>query len=292
MTTELNQQDTTGISAAAAAVITAATSGLSNAIGVPVTLQPTAVAVDEIPSPGVEDVWVEIPLTGAVSGTARLIIDGGDVGSIVAAVKPDHSVDAPIDEGALVAFAGAMAHFAAGFAAALSVGLGAPVEAGQPVASLQRAQDFAAGTVAVAYTGEIADADDVEVFWLIEPPVATAIRESWEASTTAEPKAAETPATCPSPSTAARPVATTARSGGGVIDTVELDIAVELGNVAMTIGELLHMGEGSVVTLTQAVGDKVILLANGTAVASGEVVVVDGTLGFRVADLITEASGA
>ncbi len=60
----------------------------------------------------------------------------------------------------------------------------------------------------------------------------------------------------------------------------------------MTIGELLHMGEGSVVTLTQTVGRQGSHARQRHPVASGEVVIVDGTLGFRVADLITEAKGA
>ncbi len=291
MTTELNQQDTTGLAAAAAAVIAAATSSLSEAIGVPIALQPTSIAVDEIPSPGVEDVWVEIPLAGAVAGMTRLIIDGADVGAIVAAVKPDHGEDAPLDEDALAALTGAMDHFGTGVAAALSDGLGAPVESGQPIASLQRESDPGDGTVVVTYSGAIADADDVEAFWLVEAPVAASIRDSWGASPAAVTESAE-PAPAPAAPAAPTPAAPAPMPGGGVIDTVELDIAVELGNVAMTIGELLHMGEGSVVTLTQAVGDKVVMLANGTAVASGEVVVVDGTLGFRVAELITEVPGA
>ncbi len=290
MSTELNQQDTTGLSAAATAVITAAASRLSDGIAVPIALQPTSIAAD-IPSPGVEDVWVEVPLAGAVAGMTRLIIDGADVGAIVSAVKPDHSDDAPLDEDALAALAETMTHFADGVAAALSDGLGAPVEAGQPTASLQRQSDPDSGTVVVTYAGAIADADDVEVFWLIEPPVAAVIRDSWGAATAANPTPPE-PATAPAAPAPPSPSVAPPAPGGGVIDTVELDIAVELGNVAMTIGELLHMGEGSVVTLTQAVGDRVIMLANGTAVASGEVVVVDGTLGFRVAELITEAPGA
>ncbi len=291
MSTELNQQDTTGLAAAAADVISTAASRLSDEIAVPIALQPTSIAADEIPSPGVEDVWVEIPLAGAVAGMTRLIIDGADVGAIVSAVKPDHSDDAPLDEDALAALAETMTHFAGGVATALSDGLGEPVEAGQPKASLQRQSEPDPGTVVVTYSGAIADADDVEVFWLIEPPVAAVIRDSWGAATAAEPTPAEPSPAPATPATPIPPVAPPA-PGGGVIDTVELDIAVELGNVAMTIGELLHMGEGSVVTLTQAVGDRVIMLANGTAVASGEVVVVDGTLGFRVAELITEAPGA
>ena len=290
MTTELNQQDTTGLSAAAAAVIAAAASSLSDAIGIPLALQPTAIAVDDIPSPGVEDVWIELPLAGAVSGITRLVVDGADAGAVVRAVKPDYGEDDPLDDEALAALAAAMTHFAGGVAAAMSDGLGEPVEAGTPGASLQRQENPAEGTVAVTCAGTIADADDVEVFWLIEGPMAALIRDSWGAAAVATPAAA-TPAATPAPP-APSPTTAPPPSGGGVIDTVELDIAVELGNVAMTIGELLHMGEGSVVTLTQSVGDKVIMLANGTAVASGEVVVVDGTLGFRVAELITEAPGA
>ena len=289
MTTELNRQDTTGLAAAAAAAITAATSSLSDAIGVPIALQPASIAVDAIPSPGAGDVSVEIPLAGAVSGMTRAIFDGAVAGAIVTAVKPDHNNDAPLDEEALATLAKVMTHFATGVAAALSDGLGEPVSAGQLAASLQRDPNPNSGTVAVTYIGSIAEADDAEVCWLIEAPVAAAIRESWEVATVAEPTASEpAPASVapPAPSPVAPPPLP-----GGVIDAVELDIAVELGNVAMTIGELLHMGEGSVVTLTQAVGDKVIMLANGTAVASGEVVVVDGTLGFRVTDLITEAPG-
>ncbi len=290
MSTELNQQDTTGLAAAAAAVISAATSRLSDGIAVPIALEPTSIA-DEIPSPGVEDVWVEIPLAGTVAGMTRLIVDGADVGAIVSAVKPDHSDDAPLDEDALAALAETMTHFAGGVATALSDGLGGPVEAGQTTASLQRQSDPDSGTVVVTYAGTIAGADDVEVFWLIEPPVAAAIRDSWGAANEAESPPVE-PRPAPAAPAPPSPAVAPSVPGGGVIDTVELDIAVELGNVAMTIGELLHMGEGSVVTLTQAVGDKVVMLANGTAVASGEVVVVDGTLGFRVAELITEAPGA
>ena len=62
MTTELNQQDTTGLATAAAAVIAAASSSLSDAIGIQVALEPTAIAIDDVPPPGVEDVWVELPL--------------------------------------------------------------------------------------------------------------------------------------------------------------------------------------------------------------------------------------
>ena len=205
-------------------------------------------------------------------------------------MKPDHSEDSPLDEAALSALTEALQHFVSGAGTALSEGLASPVDVAAPTAAMQQTTEPAPGTVVVTITGQIAGAADAELFWLIEPALADAIRAGWGGSADPSPAAdsPEPPAvSAPSPVAPAPGV-----PGGGVIDTVELDIAVELGNVAMTIGELLHMGEGSVVTLTQAVGDKVIMLANGTAVASGEVVVVDGTLGFRVAELITETPGA
>jgi flagellar motor switch protein FliN/FliY len=104
--------------------------------------------------------------------------------------------------------------------------------------------------------------------------------------------AADSPAPTDAPPPVSAPSPVPAGSSGGVIDSVELDVAVELGNVALSIGELLRLGEGSVVTLAQTVGEDVVMLANGTPVASGEVVVVDGTLGFRVSTLITDGRGA
>ena len=44
MTTELNQQDTTGLAAAAGAIVAAAAAQLGEAIGAPVALQPTALS--------------------------------------------------------------------------------------------------------------------------------------------------------------------------------------------------------------------------------------------------------
>lgn len=121
-----------------------------------------------------------------------------------------------------------------------------------------------------------------------EPTDTTAELQEAAEATVAE--SAVTTAVTPTP--ASTPVPAPARSSGGVIDSVELDVAVELGNVALSIGELLRLGEGSVVTLAQTVGEDVVMLANGTPVASGEVVVVDGTLGFRVSALITDGRGA
>lgn len=72
----------------------------------------------------------------------------------------------------------------------------------------------------------------------------------------------------------------------GVVDSVELEVAVELGSAELTIDELLRLSEGSVVELAKPVGEEVSMLVNGSPVARGDVVVVEGTLGFRVSKMV------
>ncbi len=74
--------------------------------------------------------------------------------------------------------------------------------------------------------------------------------------------------------------------GNGVVDSVELEVAVELGSTTMTVDNLLRLAEGSVIELAKPVGEEVEMQVNGSAVAKGDVVVVDGILGFRVARMI------
>jgi flagellar motor switch protein FliN/FliY len=72
----------------------------------------------------------------------------------------------------------------------------------------------------------------------------------------------------------------------GVVDSVELEVAVELGSTAMTVDELLRLAEGSVIELAKPVGEEVEMLVNGSPVAKGDVVVVEGALGFRVSRMV------
>ena len=169
----------------------------------------------------------------------------------------------------------------------MSDGLGERINISPPSISTnpEPAPDYEA--VVLIYEGAIAEQATSRVFWRIERELAEDLGARWLAAHDTQRAAEPAAPVATAPPSAASP----AVPGGGVINSVELDIAVELGNVAMTIGDLLRMGHGSVVTLSQSVGDKVVMMANGTPVASGEVVIVDGTLGFRVADLITAPRG-
>lgn len=66
---------------------------------------------------------------------------------------------------------------------------------------------------------------------------------------------------------------------------VELTIAVELGRTRLPLREILRLEEGSVVELDRGPDQPVDILANGTLVARGEVVVVGDELGVRITDL-------
>jgi flagellar motor switch protein FliN/FliY len=68
---------------------------------------------------------------------------------------------------------------------------------------------------------------------------------------------------------------------------VPLEITVELGRATRTIREVLSLGPGSIVELNRAAGEPVDILANGTRVARGEVVVVDETFAVRIVEILS-----
>ncbi len=68
---------------------------------------------------------------------------------------------------------------------------------------------------------------------------------------------------------------------------VDLPVSIELGKTKLPIAEILALGPGSVVELNKLAGEPVDLLVNNTAVARGEVVVVDENFGLRITQLMT-----
>lgn len=75
-----------------------------------------------------------------------------------------------------------------------------------------------------------------------------------------------------------------------VLADLELQVAVELGRVELTIQELLELTVGSVVELDKAVGEPVDVYVAGRLIAHGEVVVVMGDkLGVRITELLKPA---
>lgn len=67
---------------------------------------------------------------------------------------------------------------------------------------------------------------------------------------------------------------------------ISLRISVEVGSASLTLSELLRLGEGSVVELDRQANDFLDIFANGTLIARGEIVDVDGRYGIRVVDVV------
>lgn len=71
-----------------------------------------------------------------------------------------------------------------------------------------------------------------------------------------------------------------------LLSDVSLDVSVELGHVRLRVRDLLALTEGSVIEVDRAVGAPVDVLANGSLIARGDVVVVGDELGVRITELL------
>ena len=66
-----------------------------------------------------------------------------------------------------------------------------------------------------------------------------------------------------------------------VLENIEVKLTVEVGNTEIKIKDLLRLNEGSVVELERLAGEPLDILANGTKIAKGEVVMVGEKFGIR-----------
>jgi flagellar motor switch protein FliN/FliY len=72
-----------------------------------------------------------------------------------------------------------------------------------------------------------------------------------------------------------------------VLENIEVKLTVEVGNTEVKIKDLLRLNEGSVVELDRLAGDALDILANGTKIAKGEVVMVGEKFGIRFTEVAT-----
>lgn len=70
------------------------------------------------------------------------------------------------------------------------------------------------------------------------------------------------------------------------LETIEVDITVELGATTMPIHHLLRMGRGAVIELDTTERDPLRVYANNTLIANGEVKVEDGHLSVEITEKI------
>ena len=70
-----------------------------------------------------------------------------------------------------------------------------------------------------------------------------------------------------------------------VLENIEVRLTVEVGNTEIKIKDLLRLNEGSVVELERLAGEPLDILANGTKIAKGEVVMVGEKFGIRFTEV-------
>jgi flagellar motor switch protein FliN/FliY len=86
-----------------------------------------------------------------------------------------------------------------------------------------------------------------------------------------------------------------AHPGGGDLERLEsvtVEVAVEIGRTNMSLGDALGLAPGSIVTLDRPTDQPVDLLVNGRPIARGEVIAVDEEFGLRVTEIIRPARAA
>ena len=110
--------------------------------------------------------------------------------------------------------------------------------------------------------------------------------ETDETQTPDEAEVVETAAETP-------PVAEPAREGERagfenlrVLENIEVERTVVVGSAEMKIRDLLRLNEGSVIELDRLAGDPLDILANGTIIAKGEVVMVGERFGIRFSEIV------
>jgi len=68
---------------------------------------------------------------------------------------------------------------------------------------------------------------------------------------------------------------------------VLVEVTVEVGRTQLTLGELVKLGPGSLVSLDREAHEPADILVNGKIVARGEVVTIDDRYGVRVTSIVT-----
>ncbi|MBW8911439.1 MAG: flagellar motor switch protein FliN [Sphingomonas sp.] len=76
------------------------------------------------------------------------------------------------------------------------------------------------------------------------------------------------------------------RANYRLLADIPLRLSVEVGSTSLRLAELMDLNSGSVVELDRQSNELLDIMVNGTLVAKGEVVTVNGKFGIRVVDVV------
>jgi flagellar motor switch protein FliN len=69
---------------------------------------------------------------------------------------------------------------------------------------------------------------------------------------------------------------------------IPIDIEVELDRQIMRLEEVLELEDGSIIKTERSAGENIDIYIGGRLGASGEIVVIENTIGVRITDFIDE----
>ena len=70
---------------------------------------------------------------------------------------------------------------------------------------------------------------------------------------------------------------------------IPVRLTLEVGGSAMPTRDLLQLHQGAIVELDRLAGEPLDVMANGTLIARGEVVVIEDKLGIRLTEVVSQA---
>lgn len=80
----------------------------------------------------------------------------------------------------------------------------------------------------------------------------------------------------------------TALEQTGHLADIPVSIDVELAHKIMTVGEILSLTEGRVIKMPRSAGENIDILVGGALIGSGEIVIIEETVGVRITDFNEE----
>ena len=70
---------------------------------------------------------------------------------------------------------------------------------------------------------------------------------------------------------------------------VPIDLGVQLGQTTMTVEAILSLDTGSVIKIPRSAGENIDILAGGSLIGSGEIVIIEENFGVRITDFTEDA---
>jgi flagellar motor switch protein FliN/FliY len=69
---------------------------------------------------------------------------------------------------------------------------------------------------------------------------------------------------------------------------IPLDLQIELDRKTLTVRDVLKLETGSVIRLQRSAGENIDILVGGAMIGSGEIVIIEETVGVRITDFVEE----